>query len=1385
MRFKLTVFAALFVLFSSVISAQEFRATITGRVTDASGGVIPGAKIDATNQATNQVNSTVSDAAGVYTIPLLQPGTYTVSASATGFKSYVRANIVLNTGDRTGVDIAMEVGEVQQTVTVSAETPPIDTQTATLGFVVNTADVTEIPLNGRNPYMLASLSPAVNYMGSQQFQRPFDNGAIAEWSINGGLSSKNEFLLDGTPNNAQAGGDNLAWVTPVDSVSQFKVQTTTYDAEYGKTAGGIVNLTTKSGTDAFHGTVYDFLRRSPLDAVPPNSYITAASLPTLNALPVDHLDQYGFSLGGPAKLPKIDGWFHGKTFFFVNYEKYYQDNPGLVETSVPTQQMLGEGPGADAGVYDFSGLNNPALDGGTPVGIFNPFETADGSTPAATVATSGTTQTATRSEFMIANPFFGGTCPSTNIPAFSCNTTSPMIQGIPPDMVNPISLGLVKLYPAANANGVAVQGLGATRYGQDDFILQSGQNKYTNNGEDHFYNFISRVDQDFGTRDHVFFRFGADDRHQLQSGADGVLGIGNSGQYPLIRANYAAAADWTRTINPTLISDLRVSESQYVEASDNDANGTVTPAYLGFPASTVAQIPNPKALGTYSYSGGLSYAGLGRDPVNVNYTNTFAVAAKVMKVHGAHSFKVGADLRWIQENFIITGDTFALGFSNSWTQCEASTGSISSTTPCAAGTFPLMPACPPSNMNCVLVNSQGDPMATMLLGEPTSLGANKINVNPSYLTRYFAGYFQDDWRVSSKLSLNLGFRYDVHPPAVEGHHDMTDGWAFNQVNPVNTTVQEAFGGFTSTQTASLKNAGLPTTLPTLYGGLNYVSSSGKNADITDWTGIQPRLGMAYQVNQKLVFRGGWARYIVDPTNDWYQNLQTTGDTPQFNQVTSFGTSSLSSTAGGLSPGLVPFGSPCSTASGCGSNLLTNPFAALPTGLPTPVGNALQTQTLLGNSLNFFNPRYHLSWVSEFSAGVQVVLPFRSRLELTYVGNRGYKLEANNTYNVFPLALRQKCDPLEVLQLNPGLTAPLNSSVNPAYGSSTGPTAICSATVANPFQGLPQFNNGSSLFTSPTVSVQQMSLPFPEFTGGTESGLNLGKLWYNGMVATYTVRARSDLNFTVAYTWSNTVEQGGYSSVGSGGNANTDAGEAYRDPQEGILEQSVVPWNIADVVTISGVYQLPFGRGKRFAGHANRIVDGFIGGWEYNINALYQTGRPWSLPGGVIFYPNGLDGTQSARLPVSWKSGMVAKGFVQGVRPCVANMNNLGQITLDGFATAPNGTNPYNCTTSNYNFLVLPSFAPTETNQRTTVIETQPAFTANMSLAKTVAITERFKFQFRAEAFNVFNTPWLAGQQFSTTTANTGTSTFGQIQKSSENGTAFPNRVIQLGFKLIF
>ena len=174
-----------------------FGDTITGHVSDSSGGVIPQCTVQVTNTATNEVAVAKTDRQGTYTLPLLTPGTYRLTAEASGFKKYIRGNIVLNVGDVSGVDISMEVGQTSESITVTAETPALETENADHGLVVDQKRVTELPLNARNPFMLSILSAGVNFNGNQIYQRPFDNGAIADWSVNGGLDRKNEFLLDG------------------------------------------------------------------------------------------------------------------------------------------------------------------------------------------------------------------------------------------------------------------------------------------------------------------------------------------------------------------------------------------------------------------------------------------------------------------------------------------------------------------------------------------------------------------------------------------------------------------------------------------------------------------------------------------------------------------------------------------------------------------------------------------------------------------------------------------------------------------------------------------------------------------------------------------------------------------------------------------------------------------------------------------------------------------------------------------------------------------------------------------------------------------------------------------------------------------------------------
>ena len=296
---RIYVAALLSCLALTSLFGQEFRATITGHVTDQSGAAVPNIAVQLKNVGTNEVAATTTDPAGNYTIPFLKPGVYIVTVEAAGFKKYVRADVTLNVGQTAAINIALELGQVTESITVSGDVLLLDSAKADRGQVIDSQRVREFPLNARNPFMLSILSAGVNFNGNIIYQRPFDNGAIADWNINGGWNRNNEFLLDGAPNNGQAGGNNIALVPPVDSVEEFKIQTDSYDAQYGKTAGGIINVSLKSGTNDFHGSIYEFARRNPWDA---NSFQNnSRGIPKS-----DHfLDQYGAAVGGPLIIPKL------------------------------------------------------------------------------------------------------------------------------------------------------------------------------------------------------------------------------------------------------------------------------------------------------------------------------------------------------------------------------------------------------------------------------------------------------------------------------------------------------------------------------------------------------------------------------------------------------------------------------------------------------------------------------------------------------------------------------------------------------------------------------------------------------------------------------------------------------------------------------------------------------------------------------------------------------------------------------------------------------------------------------------------------------------------------------------------------------------------------
>src|SRR5439155_8965930 len=274
--------------------------------------------------------------------PLLNPSTYSVRAGAEGFKTAVKEGLQLIVNQTATLDLKLQLGSVKTEVTVTAQAPLVEDANADRGSLIDEQSVKEYPLNSRNPFMLAMLAPGVNFDGELTYQRPFDNGAIAEWSVNGS-QRKNEFALDGAPNNAQAGGNNIAFVPPVDSVQEFKIQSNSYDAQYGRSGGGIINVVLKSGGNRVHGTAYEFARRSAWDA---NSFQNNSRCITVDANGECHgapkdghwLDQYGVQLDGPVYIPKL---YNGrnKTFFLFNYERYREGTPQPLILSMPEAEM--------------------------------------------------------------------------------------------------------------------------------------------------------------------------------------------------------------------------------------------------------------------------------------------------------------------------------------------------------------------------------------------------------------------------------------------------------------------------------------------------------------------------------------------------------------------------------------------------------------------------------------------------------------------------------------------------------------------------------------------------------------------------------------------------------------------------------------------------------------------------------------------------------------------------------------------------------------------------------------------------------------------------------------------------------------------------------------
>jgi hypothetical protein len=576
---------------AGMATGQEFRGSIAGQVTDPNGSAVIGALVTVTDVTTNVAKTGETDAAGRYSMLYLNPSRYTILVEAKGFKKEIRQGVDVRVNDRLTLDFSLEVGTLgDEKVEITAEAPLLEAATATAGVVVDRRRISELPLSDGNPFTLTRLVPGVAYTGDLLFSRPFDNGGTSS-IVTDGAAGGNAFSLDGSPN--MASGNRVAFVPPADAVQEFKVVTAAFDAQQGHTAGANINVTTRSGTNTLHGTLYEFVRNDILSA---NTFFNNAAgrfgdrgeLPATDARIGEpraprvalRYNRYGGTIGGPIVLPKL---YNGrnKTFFFFAYEGLKDSFPEPGTFTIPT---LAERRG------DFSALLSQNIL------IYDPL-------------------TGRREGSRIRRTAFPN-----NI--------------IPEGRIHPIAKAYLQFFPLPNQPGDS--------QGRNNFISNNPRT-------DDFDSETARIDHTFSSRQQAFFRFARNHRRELRGNWAGeVNGIRPNGNN-LFRINKAATYDHVFTMSPNTILNVRAGWSRFIERNQRPHEGVFDPATLGFSPETVALFGGTQILPRFEISSGVSLIGDSVGGLSAAF-NIYSIAPTLTKIMNQHTLRMGYEAQAIREN---------------------------------------------------------------------------------------------------------------------------------------------------------------------------------------------------------------------------------------------------------------------------------------------------------------------------------------------------------------------------------------------------------------------------------------------------------------------------------------------------------------------------------------------------------------------------------------------------------------------------------------------------------------------------------------------------------------------------------------------------------------
>jgi Carboxypeptidase regulatory-like domain/TonB dependent receptor/TonB-dependent Receptor Plug Domain len=794
---------------------QVDEGAINGTVQDASGAIVPDAHVTLLNTDQGLSLETNTNSSGVYIFSPVRIGHYTVTVTTPGFSTTSQKNLTVSVGQNLQVNVQLKIGTAATTVEVTTAPPQLETDESSVGQVVSERTLNNLPLNGRNFTFLAQLGAGVN--SAQADTR--GNAASGAFTANGLRPSQNNYLLDGIDNNSNAvdflNGTNFVILPPLDAIQEFKVQTADFSAELGRSAGAVLNATIKSGTNSLHGAVWEFFRNDKLDAA--DYFETHKGELRFN--------QFGATIGGPI--------IKNKAFFFGDYEGFRRVQ-GNTQSGVSVPTALETSSGYTNLSDLITGQSGPArIDN---VGRSIPFGTV--LDPATTRAvTAGvvdpvSTFVATQTGF-VRDPF--GSCGPGTL-TFTLATCG--LNQLSASRLDPNAVKLLNLFPAPTASGFS-----------SNFV--SSPNIY-----EHRNAFDTRVDFNPTQKEQIFFRFSYVDDPQFIPGPFGGIADGGAFQQGIETAKSdQAVLAFTHVFTPETVNVARVGFNHlHTTRFGPEGNTSGIPAQFGIQG--VPQSSENGGLGTISISG-LQNLGSNDYLPSDEVSQTLQVVDDFTKIYGKHSFKMGVEFQNVHFNTL--QPAYSRGefdFNGNYAGVPGQSGDQT-----GRAQFLLTPTA-----------------ATYPGGVGFVGGANEVhasNISKTYDTRkYFALYFQDDWKVTPKMTLNLGLRWDYFSPISESNGGQANFVQSGPPNGAPTYLIPASGkdnrALSSTaNNPSLDGNGFLDLLAKDAITLEQTSKYGNALVQTQKTNFAPRAGFAYQITPKFVMRGGVGLFFNSFENQGY------------------------------------------------------------------------------------------------------------------------------------------------------------------------------------------------------------------------------------------------------------------------------------------------------------------------------------------------------------------------------------------------------------------------------------------------------------------------------------------------------------------------------------